>query len=188
MGRKEREYSHVTEAETMIKNLCDKYGSVLWQVTSKKVVVLGIENSERSEKNKVLAKIRPIKGVEKAVLQLNNINTQYVIELYWSDWHTWSANQKQWLIFNQLLHIHRDGGKVIKHDCEDFKIILNSVGVDWFGKKDNLPNMLIDKVDFNLDLRPGLEEYEDEIVEDVHEIVTESKKDTIEIEDDANPF
>ena len=94
----EKVYSHVPEAEKMIQGLCAAYKDVMWQVNPDVVAVLGIENKKRSKKNLVMAKIIPIKGVEKAIMQLNNVNTRYVIEVYWSDWNEWKQNLKQWKI------------------------------------------------------------------------------------------
>ena len=161
MANTERVYSRVVEAEEIVKKLCEKQPDVLWCVRPDNVIVLGIENKERNEKNKTLAKVRPIKGCEKAILQLNNIPIRYAIELYWSDWHVWKEPQKQWIILHELLHIHQEIGKTIKHDCEDFQILIDKVGVRWF-ESDKLPNLLNDDVKFNLELRPSLEEEDGE--------------------------
>jgi len=158
MGRKARVYSRVDEADGMIKAICAKQPDAMGFVRPPSIVVMGIENTERSEKNHTLAKIKPIKGAEKAIFQLNNIPARYIIEVYWSDWNAWSTKQKQWILFHELLHCHPDFERTIKHDCEDFKIILDKVGVDWATKKDDLPNLAEDDVKFNLDLRPGIED------------------------------
>ena len=162
MANTERVYSRVVEAETIVKKLCKKQPDVLWCVRPDNVIVLGIENKERNEKNKTLAKVRPIKGCEKAILQLNNIPIRYAIELYWSDWHTWKEAQKQWIILHELLHIHQEIGKTIKHDCEDFQILIDKVGVRWF-ESDKLHNLFNEDVKFNLDLRPSLGDDDEEV-------------------------
>lgn len=165
MGRKARVYSKVEEADELIKGLCEAQPDVLWCVRPETITVMAIENSERNEKNTTLAKIKPVKGAEKAVFQANHIPTRYIIELFWSDWHAWSMRQKQWIIFHELLHVHPDFEKSIRHDCEDFKIILDKVGVEWT-KKDNLPDLLDKSTTFNLELRPSLnlnDEDDDEI-------------------------
>jgi predicted metallopeptidase len=167
-------YSRVTEAEEMIKLLCEKQPEVLWCVQPSMVAVLGIENKERSEKNKTLAKIKAVKGCEKAILQLNNVPVRYIIEVWWSDWHTWTPRQKQWLLVHELLHIHHEIGKSIKHDCEDFKIILDKVGVNWIDSQ-TLPDLLNEEVKFNLELRPSLEE-SDEIDDLDEEEESKSRK------------
>jgi predicted metallopeptidase len=175
MGRKARVYSKVDEADAIIKGLCEKQPDAMGFVRPETVIVMGIENSERSEKNHTLAKIKPIKGAEKAIFQINNIKVRYVIELYWSDWNAWSMKQKQWILFHELLHVHPDFEKTIKHDCEDFKIILDKVGVDWTNKKDELPNLLDEEVKFNLDLRPGIKDLMEG--EDGDEIMDEDDSD-----------
>lgn len=157
----EKVYSRVVEAENIIKKLCEKYPDVLWCVKPENVAVLGIENKERPEKNKTLAKIKPVKGCEKAILQLNNILTRYCIEIFWSDWKEWDEKKKQWIIFHELLHIHHEIGKTIKHDILDFRILVDKVGVEWQNSK-NLPDLLNDDVKFNLDLRPSLKDIEEE--------------------------
>jgi len=157
----EKVYSRVTEAEDIIKKLCEKQPDVLWCVKPEMVAVLGIENKERSDKNNTLAKIKPVKGGEKALLQFNNIPVRYIIEVYWSDWHEWKERKKQWVIFHELLHIHHEIGKTIKHDCEDFRLILDKVGVDWVNS-DKLPDLINEKVEFKLDLRPSLGDVEEE--------------------------
>jgi len=161
MGRKTRVYSRIEDADAIIKGLCDKQPDTMWCVRADTIIVMGIENTERSEKNLTLAKIKTIKGAEKAIFQVHNIPVRYVIELYWSDWNAWSSEQKQWIIFHELLHCHPDFEKTIKHDCEDFKLILDKVGVDWHKSK-NLPNLLTDTVKFNLELRPGIDELSEE--------------------------
>lgn len=172
----EKVYSRIIEAEEMVKALCEKQPEVLWCVRPNMVAVMGIENKERSEKNKVLAKIKPIKGCEKAILQANNIDTRYIIEAYWSDWREWDEKKRQWIIFHELLHIHSEIGKTIKHDCEDFKLVLDKVGVNWIDSKE-LPNLILGDVKFNLELRPSMEEVDEEAKDEIdEEEVAEKKK------------
>lgn len=171
MARKARVYSKIDEADAIIRGLCEKQPDVLWAVRPQTVIVMSIDNSERSEKNHTLAKIQPIKGAEKAIFQLNNIAVRYVITVYGSDWSSWTNRQKQWILLHELLHCHPDYERTIHHDIEDFKIIIDKAGVEWTNKKDELPDLLNEEVKFNLDLRPGIKEMEeegegDEIVDD----------------------
>jgi predicted metallopeptidase len=163
MGRKSNVYSRVPEAEEIIKQLCEKYPAVLWAVRSENVAVLGIENKERSEKNNTLAKIKAVKGTEKAIYISNNIPIRYIIELYWSDINAWSAELKQAIIFHELLHCHPEFERTVKHDLEDFRLMIGSkdFGVDWSQRKD-LPNLLTDDVKFDLNLLPKIEDLESE--------------------------
>jgi len=161
MANTEKVYSRVTDAEEMIKKICQKQPDVLWCVRPEMVAVYGVENKERPETCNVEAKIKPVKGVEKAVLQDNNIPIRYIINLYWSDWREWKETKRQWVLFHELLHIHHEIGKTVKHDCEDFRIILDKIGVHGYDA-DNLPNLVDGDVKFNLDLRPSLDEEDDE--------------------------
>ena len=167
MGRKARIYSKVEEADAIIKSLCENQPDAMWCVKPDTIAVMSIDNTERNEKNHTLAKIKPIRGAEKAIFQLNNISVRYIIELYGSDWSSWTARQKQWIIFHELLHVHpSDLEKTIKHDCIEFRLIIDKVGVDWISKKDDLPDLTDRNTKLNLYLRPSLnldDEESDEI-------------------------
>jgi predicted metallopeptidase len=168
MGNTEKTYSRVTEAEEIIKKLCEKQPDVLWCVRPDMVAVLGIENKQRPEKNKVLAKIKPVKGCEKAILQINNIPIRYVIELFYSDWNEWKERKRQWILFHELLHIHSEVGKTIKHDIADFKILVDKAGVNWVDS-DKLPDLVNDDVKFDLELRPSLVDISDEEADNIED-------------------
>lgn len=90
-------------------------------------------------------------------MMLNNIGIRYVIEVYWSDWNEWTNKQKLALLFHELMHIDNEIGKTVRHDLEDFRMMIDKLGVDWFANKD-LPNLLDTKVDFNLAMRPNVPE------------------------------
>jgi len=165
MGRKSRIYTKIDDADVIVKGLCENQPDVLWCVRPETIAVMGIENCTRSEKNHTLAKIKPVKGTEKAIFQINNIPIRYIIECYWADWNLWNNAQRQWIILHELLHVHPEFEKTIPHDCEDFKIILDRVGVSWMDKKD-LPDLMNKDTKFNLELRPSLnldDEDDDEI-------------------------
>ena len=174
-GAKKKTYSRIEEAEDLIKQLYEKHPDELWAVKPDNIVVYGVENKERPESNNTLAKVKAIKGVEKAIMQDYNIPVQYVVEIYWSDWNAWKEEVKQWILFHELQHVSPDEDKIVKHDCEDFKIILDVAGLNWIKNHDKLPNLLQDDVKFDLSLRPNLVEY----CED-NEIKSDSEDDEIE--------
>jgi len=151
-------YSRVKDAEKIIKDLCEKYPQVFWAVKPDRINVLGIENKQRSDKNKVLAKIKPMRGLEKAIMEMNQVGVDYVIELYWSDFNVWSSKLKKLILAHEILHVSPDHGKTVKHDCEDFRIFLDAFGVDWSLNADKLPDILDENVKFNLNLLPSLEQ------------------------------
>lgn len=172
MPQQEKIYEKVTDAQEFIEKLCEKYPNELWAIRPNNITVLGVSNKERSKSNNKLATCRPINGVEKALMQINNIETRYVIEFYFSDWNEWSRSQKLAILFHELLHISSELGKTVRHDVEDFRIMVDKLGVNWF-KDPKLPDLLSDKVEFDLSMRPNVPEdgnlevdTGDEIVED----------------------
>lgn len=169
--KEEKSYSVCDEAEALVKKLVDRYPKILWAVNPKEVAVFGIDNAERSSSNKALAKIRAVDGIYKALLLKNNIGTKYLIEMYWSDWHDWDQNTKQWIILHELLHIPGPDEKgLIKHDVQDFALAVDVVGVDGYEDGKALPNLL-----------------EGELVKFREELMTKLhlKKEDVEAEDDA---
>lgn len=160
-----KQYEEVTEAQEIIEQLCKKYFKVLWAVRPNTVKVLGISNKERAKDNKVLAKIIPIRPPEKAVLKMYDIPVRYIIEMYWKDWREWSLQLRQWIVFHELLHISAEMGKTTKHDCEDFRIMIDKVGTDW-SHADALPDLLHEDVQFDENLIPNVEEYQEENADD----------------------
>ena len=77
--------------------------------------------------------------------------------MYWDDWNQWTPAQKLAVVFHELLHISFEFGKTVQHDVEDFRLMVDQLGVDWFNATD-LPHLLNEKVAFNLNLRPNIPE------------------------------
>ena len=94
MAQTEKIYEEVVEARQIIKDLCEKYPEVLWAVRPDTIITLGVTNKERPKSSKKLASIRPLKGATKALMQINNVNVRYLIEMFWSDWNEWSKAQQ----------------------------------------------------------------------------------------------
>jgi predicted metallopeptidase len=199
MAQQEKLYEKVPEAETIVTNLAAKYTDVLWAVRPNMIEVLGITNKERPKSSNKLAAISPLKGATKALMQINNVNTRYLIELYYSDWNDWSMAQKVAVIFHELVHIADEVGKTVKHDVEDFRIMVDKLGVEWFHDPD-LPNLLDKKIEFNLNLRPNVPDVDDpkldtgdEIIDDDNDTAVDKEPEEIIIdedkdEDDEGPF
>jgi len=163
MGRTANVWERVKEAEEIIKKLCEKHPDVLWAVKPENIVVMAIVSKEKSEKNNVLARIRLIKGSERAVLIDNGIPVRHIIEIYGSDWSEWKEKKRQWVLLHELLHVHAEIEKMVKHDLECFKILVKTGGVNWaVSDEKDLPNLLTDDVKFDLALRPGMDEYADD--------------------------
>jgi len=180
MGQQEKVYEEVTDAKEMITALCKQYPDILWAIRPQIVTVLGIANKSRPEKREILATCRPITGVYKSLMMLNNIHTRYVIEVYWSDWNDWSMPKKYALLFHELLHVDYEIGKTIKYDVEDFRLMVDKLGVDWFDDPD-LPNLINEKVEFDLSKRPNIPPDGDLKVDTGDEIV-DTKDETASLE------
>lgn len=156
----EKVYERIEAAEAVIKTLCEKYPDVLWRVKPDRIAVLGIANKERSEKCKDFVKVNPIKGSNKALNLMYKVPISIIFEFYWSDWNIWNATYKEWILMKALLMVSEEDGKMVKPDCKDFRIILDILGVDW-EKRDDLPSLTNTVVEFNKDLRPGMEDYDE---------------------------
>jgi len=151
----EKTYEEVTEAKEIVNKLCEDYAHELWAVRPDTVITLGVTNKERPKSSSKLASIRPLNGATKALMQIHNVGVRYLIELYWEDWNQWSEAQKTAVIFHELIHIAPDIGKTVKHDVEDFRIMVDKLGVNWFNDP-KLPHLLREKVAFDLALRPNV--------------------------------
>lgn len=160
MAKEARTYARVKDAEDLIKQMTEKYPELFWEVRPEQIAVMGVDNIQRGEKaikkNPAYAKLMTVKGAEKAIFETNNIPIRYIVEVYWAEWNMWGAKFRQWALANSILAISHVEEKKNKLDCVGFKVLLDVSGVNWEREPDNLPNLLADDVEFNLDLRPGL--------------------------------
>ena len=181
MGRTARTYQKVDEADQLIADLCAKHGDVFWSVNPQTVVIMGIDNVARTEKavekDPLWSKFRNIKGVEKAIFAANQIPVRYIIEVYWSDWNTWNTNTRLAIIARHLLEITPDVEKKNRPDAVGFKILYDVLGINWESNYKQIPSLRDDDIEFNLDLRPGLDDIseDDEIAEVVEEVKKEEE-------------
>jgi len=162
MARTPRTYEVIEEANNKIKMLVEKYPDLFWAIRPEQIAVYGVNNSERTdksvEKDPTWAKLRNIKGVEKAAFQKHQIPTRYIIELYASDWNFWSESVRLIVLTEKLLEITPDPDKKNSPDCIGFNVLFDAIGINWNRKDPALiPNLLQQDVEFNLDLRPGLD-------------------------------
>jgi len=186
MAQQEKTYEEVVEAREIIQKLCDQYPDELWAVRPDTIITLGVSNKERPKSSNKMASIRPLKGATKALMQINNVNIRYLIELYWSDYNEWNNAQKAAVIFHELIHIDSEVGKTVKHDVEDFRIMVDKLGVNWFNDAD-LPNLLVTKVEFDKSMRPNVPKDGQTEVNTGDEIVEEDLEEekTLIVEEDS---
>ena len=158
----ERTYSVIEDAHKIIEKLTERYPEVLWQVRPHQVVVLGIENKEPTKRS-ASYKVRAINNAEKALFKINKIETRFIIEVFWASWNEWDSARKEWVLLNSLLRISVDEGKLLRPDAVEFKLILDKVSFDWDEEGSALPSLTVGPlVEFDLSLRPGLEDEENE--------------------------
>ena len=149
----EKEYVVLPEAKEIIKALAERYPKILWTVRPELVEVLGVTNKERPKNSKKMAQIRKVTGSTKALLEHNRIPTEYIVELYCSDWQPMSPQKREWLLFHEVLHVPGPDEKgMIDHDVQDYAVILDQAGLNWF-QRDDLPLLTTgDLVPFKEDL------------------------------------
>ena len=158
----ERQYSVISEGQKIMEALVERYPDVLWQIRPAQIAILGIENKEPTKRSKDFM-VRSVKNAEKAVFEMHNVGTRFIIEFWWSRWNEWDTSRREWTILNALLRVSVDEGKLIKPDCVDFKILLDKVSFGWDGDGAVLPSLTTgNPIEFDLELRPGLDEDEDD--------------------------
>lgn len=136
-------YEILADGNSVVTALCQKYPKIMWAVNPDQVVVLGITNRERPKKMRKLAVIRRVSPAMRTIISsLARKAVNFYIEVYCSDFITWSNQRRQWVILHELVHIPGPDEKgLIQHDTQDFAGILDSVGIDWWAK-DSLPDLL----------------------------------------------
>jgi hypothetical protein len=166
MARTPRTYSRIEAAEEMIKKLCEEREDLFWAVRPEAIVVMGIDNKERTEKAKKkkpdYAVLHSVKGAKKALLRENSVKASFIIELFYSDWHEWSDNYRMAVLATKLLEITPDDDILNKPDCVGFRVLTDVLGVNWQNEPRSVKNILSDDIEFDLELRPGLDVEEED--------------------------
>jgi predicted metallopeptidase len=140
----EKEYDLLVEGNQMVAALCQKYPKILWAVNPEQVVVLGITNKERPKKMKKLATIRLISPAMKTILRaFGRKDIRFYIEVYAQDFSAWSNQRRQVILLHEILHISApDERSLVRHDTEDFSLLLDAFGIDYW-QKESLPDLLV---------------------------------------------
>ena len=139
----DKEYIIIEDGNAIIKLLKERYPKCFWTVDPNQVIVLGVSNKPRPFSQKKLAKITKIDSAHKTIIRtFCRKDIQYIIEIYCTDWIQWNNARRQWIIAHEIGHIDAPGTRgLVKHDVEDWGWLLDSVGIDWWGKE-NLPDLL----------------------------------------------
>lgn len=89
---------------------------------------------------------RPILPPYKSILARKGIDADWIIEFY--SYHT-QGKSSQWttiLMFHELIHITPEGERPVRHDVEDFSLVLHMAGVDWARGDRELPDILSKRI------------------------------------------
>ena len=158
--QEKKEYTLLSECNTIIEKLTERYPKIFWAVNPKEVAVFGVTNKERPKKQRKKAQIKRVTGAMEALLESNNVKAKYIVETFCSDWTTMSNPDREWLIAEQLLHIPGPDEKgLIKEDVQGFAVIYDAIGMNLDEEKANRPSLLIgDPIKFNEDLAARLHE------------------------------
>jgi hypothetical protein len=142
--REEKEYAILDEGNEMVAQLQKRYEKILWAVIPEQVVVLGVTNKERPKTMRKLATITRINAAHRAIIKHLRGKVKFFIALYCSDWVAWSNPRRQWILLHELLHIPEQDemSGLIKHDVEDWGLLIDAAGIDWFNKE-SLPDLLV---------------------------------------------
>jgi predicted metallopeptidase len=137
--KKPQEWQRKDDLEQYVIRLKNKYRSELDHIIPDSILYAAFSK----KKSSVKANIRAISGVW-ALFK----NECYILSVHLENWNELTEQQKMYLIYHELLHIpeygfvdgEKDYKKIVKHDLQDFKIL-----VDEFGVYQEEINKIIDK-------------------------------------------
>jgi len=137
----DKSYTISDEGNQLVKQLRERYPNELKNVIPEEIVVMQIEDEPPKSKDWA-AKIHIVKGAIKTILTIWKCPAKFYIELYEDEWRAWSNGYRQWVIFHELLHVpDPEASGLVKHDVEDFGVIIDKVGFDW-ANSPSLPDLL----------------------------------------------
>lgn len=116
------------ELKDYVERLADIYPNDLGHIQPDNLIYVGFSKPRSS----VAANIRAVKGVWSLFR-----NEAYILAIHIETWDSLSEPERLYIIFHELLHIPEEGfdegvknyKKLIKHDLQDFKILIDKFGV-----------------------------------------------------------
>jgi predicted metallopeptidase len=142
--RKDNEYVRLTREEDICLKLAERYSTLLCPIHKNDILVFEWK-TQRSQR--YWAKICRISGIFKALIKSLDVDAKFIIQIPTSSWEQLTDIQRQWVLFHELMHINFDPEKqkykLIQHNIQDFRVILNKIGLD--GYKSNTLTSMLDK-------------------------------------------
>ena len=102
--------------------LINKYQTTLGHIDTSQILFL--EEDEKAPK-----KYADIQIVKSPYTFLTNY--KFIMTIYSPKTIGMTDAQLHVLIMHELFHIDENFEKLVKHDCEDFSVILSTYGIDW---------------------------------------------------------
>jgi hypothetical protein len=136
------EWAVHAEAHAIVTSLCSMYPNHLGHVDPKTIGCVAIVNKDKKEGQED-SKIRGIRQPDSLFCTV-----QYVVVFYQSTWENYNPAQRAMMLFKNLIRIpeNEDGpdGSLLKHDLQDFKILVQAFGVDYMDNPE-LPDISANK-------------------------------------------
>lgn len=126
---------HAKEYQDIANKLIDKFPVAFGHIMKDKVLYL--KNTDK--KTNKYADCRIVREPYTYMTDYKFIITFYEVNML-----ALTEAQKVMVVYHELLHIHEDFDKLVKHDLEDFLIICQKYSPSW-SIDPNLPNILEDE-------------------------------------------
>lgn len=147
--RKDNEYVRLVNEEEVCLKLAEKYPNQLCKLHKNDVLVF---EWKTQRPQRYWAKICRISGIFKALMKSINVDAKYIIQIPSSSWEQLDKTSRQWVLFHELMHIHFDPEKqkfqLIQHDIQDFKVVLEKIGLNGYKSVDLKPLLDAESVVF----------------------------------------
>lgn len=137
------EYIESMALKDMAESLVDKYGLYIGHVNINNIFFASIYGDKPKKAPVIFLSGIGSQWVKQVVEKVPD-GTLYCIAIWQDEWdELWPAKQ-EWFLFDCLLGIgHENDGKILKHDCDEWAIIVEYLGPYWRIKDDvALPSLL----------------------------------------------
>lgn len=118
------------DVKPIVSSLIEQFQEQLHHIQPNRIAYAGFSK----KKSKVLAFVKPIRGVYDIFME-----NDYILAVYLEDWIQKSPAEKRLLILHELLHIpdggfdhrHKNFRKTLDHDIKDFAFVIQNFGTFW---------------------------------------------------------
>ena len=145
MAQAKKEFEALDEFEDFAKQIVTKYPDVFYDVDVDEVRCVAITNKQRPQTKETLWEVMAVK-------QPVRMDCKYgwYIVVHLADWDALEEKQKKLLVADALCSIptgDEKEGKLNYPDYKDFRIMLQTFGVNYI-EKDDVPDILDEEVEW----------------------------------------